>query len=313
MIKSIKQLHEEFMAEHQYAVGVEESTLRGYKSVFILFDRLMPETKIDQIDTATMVEFFRRLDTRLRKAGHVEKVGVEKSTVATYRSKLNKFFNWLKVHGHIEKNPFDIMEYPDVRYDDIKWLRQEQVKKILAAVMFGVIWMSNFDRVRNIAIIFTLLLTGVRAGELVGLEVTDVDLERREITIRGQTSKSKMQRIIPIHPKLKMLLIDYLNARRTKGFATPKLFTSSRLDEGFSINGLKNIVERLVSFSGVKFHPHLFRHTFAVNFLVQGGDISQLKQLLGHRSIKMTVVYLRCLPTSSMRSKIDTLDLDTLA
>jgi integrase/recombinase XerD len=57
---------------------------------------------------------------------------------------------------------------------------------------------------------------------------------------------------------------------------------------------------------------HQFRHTFAVNFLNQGGDIAKLKQLLGHRDIRMTSAYLRCLPTSAMRTNVESISLDTL-
>ncbi|RJO59499.1 hypothetical protein C4546_01995 [Candidatus Parcubacteria bacterium] len=57
---------------------------------------------------------------------------------------------------------------------------------------------------------------------------------------------------------------------------------------------------------------HQFRHTFAVNVLNNGSDIAKLKQLLGHRDIRMTATYLRCLPTSAMRGDVETLTLDNL-
>jgi integrase/recombinase XerD len=57
---------------------------------------------------------------------------------------------------------------------------------------------------------------------------------------------------------------------------------------------------------------HRFRHTFAVNFLNRGGDIAKLKQLLGHRDIRMTSAYLRCLPTSAMRTDVESITLESL-
>jgi integrase len=73
-----------------------------------------------------------------------------------------------------------------------------------------------------------------------------------------------------------------------------------------------HLVKQVRRLSGVAFHLHQFRHTFAVNFLNRGGDVAKLKQLLGHRDIRMTSVYLRCLPTAAMRGDVENITLDTL-
>jgi site-specific recombinase XerD len=272
----------------------------------------MPNLTAQQLSPASMTEFFRRLDTRRQFTRNSERRGVRTSTVATYRSKLGRFFGWLKARGEIAANPFETMPYPRVEYEDRKYLGRSAVERILGAVTLGAPWRDRLVRTRNTALFATLLYTGVRKGELLGLRLTDLDLSRLELTVRAETSKSRHRRVVPISSKLLMALEDYLAERRRRGFQTEYLFTSGRSDRPFTAEGLKHLVEQVKQLSGVQFHAHQFRHTFAVNFLNRGGDIAKLKQLLGHRDIRMTSSYLRCLPTSALRTDVESVTLDTL-
>jgi len=309
----IGQLHKEFTNEQRFAARLSEVTLRGYEQSYALLREVMPDVSVDQISSATMTEFFRRLETRTRIVGRgIRKVGVKKSTIATYRSKLSRFFQWLENRGYIKKNPFLAMEYPDVRYEDRKYLGRSDIQKIFTALALSIFNHSNFLQKRNLAIFAVLLYSGVRKGELLNLKVTDLDLQRRELTVRAETSKSRIRRIVPISAELMKILRDYLSERVRRGLTTPHLFASSAHDSNLTDNGLKHLVEAVQRASGVSFHVHQFRHTFAVNVLNNGSDIAKLKQLLGHRDIRMTATYLRCLPTSAMRGDVETLTLDNL-
>jgi integrase len=70
------------------------------------------------------------------------------------------------------------------------------------------------------------------------------------------------------------------------------------------------LVKSVSKRAGVKFHLHQFRHTFAVNFLKSTNNIAHLMQLLGHKDIRMTMTYLRCLPTEGMRGGIESLTIE---
>jgi site-specific recombinase XerD len=107
-------------------------------------------------------------------------------------------------------------------------------------------------------------------------------------------------------------LRDYLTERARAGRRTPMLWTSGGQDRQFTTDGLKHLVEQVKEASGVRFHLHQLRHTFAVNVLCAGSDISKLKQLLGHRDARMTCTYLRCLPVSALRPDVERLSIDTL-
>ncbi len=307
------QLHKEFINQQRYLRRLSEVTLRGYEQSFALLQEVMPELKLPDLTTKSVAEFFRRLDTRPRIVGRgIKKVGIKKSTAATYRSKLNRFFEWLEKTGHIKQNPFSLIQYPDVQYEDRKFLGRREIQKIFTALALGQVRQGVFIQRRNLAIFSTLLYTGIRKGELLGLQVTDLDLERRELTVRAETSKSRLRRTVPISSELMKLLRDYLAERIRRRFTTPFLFVSSARDDRLSADGLKHLIDSVQHASGVNFHVHQFRHTFAVNVLNNGSDIAKLKQLLGHRDIRMTATYLRCLPTSAMRGDVETLTLDNL-
>ena len=142
------------------------------------------------------------------------------------------------------------------------------------------------------------------------LQIRDIDFERKLITIRADTSKSGRSRQLPLHSSIIMHLQDYLSER--KHYTTPSLIVSSTRDEKLTLDGLKHLVTNLRDYSGVEFHVHQLRHTFAVNFLKSSNNIAKLKQLLGHKSIMMTMTYLRCLPTDELRGDIEQMNIDRL-
>ena len=151
-MEKLKQLHEEFLAEQQYQVGLSAETVRGYIQVFDLFVSLVPEVTLDTLSKKHTTIFFQRLATRKRIVGRgIEKEGIRKSTIATYRSKLNKFFEWLKEEKYILKNPFKGIKWPKVKYSDTRFLKQEEIEKIFSAVSFYD-WPNLFVKKRNLAI-----------------------------------------------------------------------------------------------------------------------------------------------------------------
>ena len=313
MKKNLKQLHAEFIEEQRYSAKLSPETLRGYQSAFDLLQKIIPTIDPETISEKTMTEFFKQLETRERMVGRGKiKKGVRKSTIATYRSKLNTFFEWLKRRGIIKKNPFNNMEYPDVRYEDIKFLKKEEVEKIITAITMNIKWANHLVQKRNMAIFCILLCCGLRKGELLGLKTYDIDLERKIITVRAETSKSKIERTIPLNSLAIRNLEDYVNERKKRNYSTSHFLVSNNRDDGFTSHGFKHLINLLNEKSGVNFHAHQLRHTFAINMLNQGCDIAKLKQLMGHRDIRMTAVYLRCLPTSAMRQDVELLTLDNL-
>jgi integrase/recombinase XerD len=137
---------------------------------------------------------------------------------------------------------------------------------------------------RNTAIVLTLLDTGCRAGELSRIKVCDVDLETGAITVApfGSSRKSR-PRIVYVGTSTRRALWRYI--------ANSNLQPPAPLF-GMTPNGLKLLCARLGKLSRVSdVHPHRFRHTFALNFLKNGGNSIVLQRLLGHATMDMTARY----------------------
>lgn len=297
------------MYESEFVKRARPETLRGYRYSFTTFSKLVPEMSIDHISPTVITKFFKILQERKRLVGKgVVKTGVKKSTIASYWTKLNVFFDWLVNKRHIIKNPFDELPYPVPSYDNKKYLHKEEIEKIFTAIFLS----RTNDLLlfkRNLVLFHLLLFCGLRKEELLHLQVRDVDLERKLLTIRAETSKSGASRQIPIHSTTYLHLVDYLQER--KKHTTPFLIISTGRDDKLSYHGLKHLVEKMKQLSGVSFHLHQFRHTFAMNFLKSTGNIFKLKTLLGHKSILATTVYLRCMPPEELRRDIESVNIDT--
>ena len=150
-----------------------------------------------------------------------------------------------------------------------------------------------------------LIYLGVRKGEFISFQIKDIDLYKREITIRGETSKSKKSRVLKMHPTLVMHIKDYLNELNSRGIKTEQLIVSNRGDSGLSRDGLKHWTESIIKKSGVKFHLHQFRHTFACKLDEARVPSFNIQKMMGHSSIVMTMKYVRSLKTENMGEDID--------
>lgn len=312
-ISKLEQLFNKFINEVRYSEKLRPETIKGYQSSFDLLNKTFENLTLEMLTSDLMIEFFRQLDTRKRIVGKgIVKVGIKRSTVQTYRNKLNRFFKWLVENEYIEKNPFDKMKYPVVEYEDLKYLKRNEVMEIFNCITYQMKWKNNFVKKRNIAIFSTLLYTGVRRGELLGLRIQDVNLEEMVLFVRGETSKSKKDRQVPINSQLRLVLEDYLQERNKKVVASDCLFLSNNLDSGISADGLKHLISKVNKELDFSFHCHRFRHTYAVNLYSNGSDAYTIKVLLGHKDIRMTEKYLRAMPTKSFRVNVERVNFDNL-
>ena len=236
-------------------------------------------------------------------------MGVKKATIAAYWTKLNSFFKWLERLQYISRNPFQDFKQPTITYEDRKYLKRGDIEKILTAILIhcdtNILLLK-----RNLVIFYILLFCGLRREELLQLQIRDVDIEKKMLTVRAETSKSRRTRYVPLHSQVLLHLREYLQERRK--YTTPRLIVSNGRDEGLTQNGLKHLVDTLRKISRVSFSLHQFRHTFAVIFLKANNNIAKLRQLLGHSDIRSTILYLRCLPPNEMRGDIENMSIDNL-
>ena len=310
MHKDISQFFEQFLYEAEFIKKLRPETIRGYTNTYLTFTKLVPNlSSVDDITSQTLSHFFKTLQERKRFVGKgIIKTGIKRSTAASYWCKLNAFFSWLALKGHIKESPFKAMKYPSPSYDDKKYLQEDEIERILAALHVTHTGSTLLYK-RNLAIFHLFLFCGLRKEEVMLLQLRDIDFGRKLITIRSDTSKSGRTRQIPLHTTTILHLKDYLVER--KGYKTQYLIVSSTQDEGLRHEGFRHLIDRIRRLSGVRFHWHQLRHTFAVNFLRATNNIFKLKVLLGHQDIRVTTIYLRCLPPEELRGDIEAMRIDS--
>lgn len=306
VVPSLQKLFELFEYEMTFSKRLRPTTIRGYKAVFKLFEKMMPEiTTIDQLSDSVMLLFFKRIQERKRIVGKDTVVsGVKASTIKTQWNKLNPFFKWLEKKRYLEGggNPLTGMKSPSVRYDDFKILSDEQVKMIYGAINMHS--SNSFVKRRDTLMVSLPLYCGLRKGEILGLRVMDVDLEKRLLTVRPETSKSKRERVLPIPAMLHMHLQDYLAERKSRDLKTSHLIASDRGDRGLSYDGIKHWTKSIEEKSGVDFHLHMFRHNYATKLDKENVSAFKIQKLMGHASISTTQRYVRSTKTESMAEDV---------
>jgi len=168
---------------------------------------------------------------------------------------------------------------PDIRA--IIPFSREEVQRLLDAARF-----SGRDKLRNVAIVKTLIDSGVRASELCGLKFED--LEGEYIRVMG---KGRKERRVPISAPVMAAIMEYAQTR-PPGKRNAPVFLS---ETGAQLNrdSLRLLINRLADRAHVNnAHPHKFRHTFAINYVMNGGDAYSLQMILGHSTMDMVKRYL---------------------
>ena len=147
---------------------------------------------------------------------------------------------------------------------------------------------------RDQAILYLLYYSGLRAQELVGLDVQSVSLKERSVRVLGKGNK---ERIIPFTNECQQVIKHYIdNERKTlllkSKDLTPALFLNAQ-GERLTTRGLEYILDAIEEKTGlyVGLHPHILRHSFATHLLENGADLRVIQELLGHESINATQVY----------------------
>lgn len=305
MQKTLQQLFEEYINECQYSRGLRFKTIVGYKVALGHFISIMPEVTTPQLLTVEMLnEFFKRIQTRQRIVGRdIIKIGLEDSTVKAYSNKLNSFFVWLIQRRFITDNPLDYIKLRHPEYKDKRALEEEEIQKIFAAVTLHS--QNPLILRRNTAMVSLLFFCGLRLNEFISLKVTDIDIEKQMLTVRAETSKSKRTRYIPMHPTLILHLKEYIKERNKEKYRTEYLIVSTTHDKGLTCYGLKHWVNALGQASGVKFHLHRFRHSFACTLAKNNVTTIKIQRLMGHADPRMTATYLRSITIEDCRDDIN--------
>lgn len=221
--------------------------------------------------------------TDLRKFFVEKASATTPATSARYYNCINCFFKFLKKEEFIESNPMQGIERPHAPTPIIQPLSQEQVEAIVNACGNG------FAGFRNRLILLLLMDTGLRASEACGLTLSDIDWENQTFIIRH--GKGDKARRVPFGSTVASVMRQYI-ARRAES-DNPRLLVTV-YGEKVDRYRLRSIIKCLAQKAHVEhphMGPHLLRHTFAVQYLRNGGDVFSLQKMLGHSTLTMTRRY----------------------
>lgn len=211
----------------------------------------------------------------------VHRQGLKKTSAARKLAALRTFFRFLCREGILERNPARALLSPRVERRIPNHLGEEEVEALLS-----VEGEKDADR-RARALLELLYGTGIRCAELVGLDVSDVDLTERLVKVLG---KGRKERIVPFGTQAKIALEKYLVIRSNT--TCPALFLNARGGR-LTDRSIRTILNRRVFQVALarRVNPHALRHTFATHLLERGADLRSIQELLGHVSLSTTQRY----------------------
>ncbi len=208
---------------------------------------------------------------------------VSPATVAKHYRSLQQLFRWLVEDGEIPHSPMVRMRPPAVPEQPVDVFTDDELRASLATCRG-----DAFENRRDTAILRLLIDTGMRAGELAGLSVEDLDHEQAVAFVLGEGRRG---RAVPYGAKTADALRRYLRARTLHpqaGLSAVWLGRRGRVTD----SGVRQILERCAAEAGVtNVHPHRFRHTYAHTWLANGGQEQDLMRLAGWRSREMVDRY----------------------
>lgn len=207
--------------------------------------------------------------------------------MAGYVRCLRAFFSWAVREGFLDEHPTRYVRTPKVPSLAMPFFTNEEVVRLLEAIK-----RSTPTGKRNHTMALILLDTGVRVSELVNLEMKDLHLQQGYFKTIGKGSRERM---VPLGRKSRRTLVDYVRKHRP----LPALSGLDRVfltRKGYPLR--PDYVYKIISgackeagIRGKRLGPHTCRHTFARNFLLNGGDLITLQRILGHSSLEVVKLY----------------------
>jgi integrase/recombinase XerD len=197
---------------------------------------------------------------------------------------LRCFFGFLNREGLIPENPFLLVEKPRMEKKLIRPLSKEQIRTLL-----GGLNQKHFGSHSAWTLMVLILDTGLRISEAISLSIDEIDFQGGVLRVMGKGNK---ERQVPFGTTSKQALWNYI-ARRGEIPDQRTLFVNRFGGKLCRLTMLKKItyLGRRVNIKGVRVSPHTLRHTFAVNYIKNGGDAFSLQRILGHSSLDMVKLY----------------------
>jgi integrase/recombinase XerC len=279
----------EYLSFLRYQQNASSHTLRNYESDLSQFLDYLTHTpageprtepELSQLDNITIRDFLASLYAR----------GNAKSSVARKLAAVRSFMKFLSGQDVIPANPAKVVATPRQEKRLPAYLQVDAVVELIESPDDTTV-LGKRDR----CILELLYATGVRAGELVGLDLGDIDLAGGVLRVLG---KGRKERVVPFGSKARQALENYSAFRpellrgRHRAIRAEAVFLNAHGGR-LTTRSIGNIVGRYVTQTAqkLKVHPHTLRHTFATHMLNAGADLRAIQELLGHASLSTTQKY----------------------
>lgn len=273
---SEKEAETEKIDNYEYLrLFLDAKKIEGCSERTIQYYRVTVEKMLGKIDTPIRkitTEEIRQYLVNYQKINDCSKV-----TVDNVRRNMSSFFSWLEEEDYILKSPMRRIHKIKTKQKVKETISDEDIEQLR----------DHCTCIRDLAIIDLLYSTGIRVGELVNLNIGDIDFESRECIVFGKGDK---ERRVYFDAKTKIHLKQYLNSRKDHN---PALFVTLNAPyDRLKISGVEIRIRCLGRKLNLnKIHPHKFRRTMATRAIDKGMPIEQVQKILGHSQIDTTMDY----------------------
>jgi integrase/recombinase XerD len=243
---------------------------------------------VKQVKAEDLRRYIITLQEKHRWSGHphirTKDDGLSPHTIASYVRSIRAFWSWLKRERFIKHNPCQNVKPPKASRKIVATLTNEQITRLLKSIR-----LRDQPGYRDYALVMTLYGTGLRLGELLGLRMASIDFDSGQIKVMGKGGK---ERSVYMSATLFKVLFKCVFQWKPK-VASDYLFVhgDGRPLSRFYVEHRLHRYGKKARITGVRCSPHTLRHSFAVNYLRNGGDTFTLQKILGHSTLEMTRHY----------------------
>jgi len=283
--------------DHQLANGRSPHTIGAHqRDLKLLISHLGAEIQVDHITPNDLDRFLLSDPVVLQIDGRPK----QHTSIDRTRATIKVFFRWLLEAAHLNINPAVGIRIKRNNRKPPVYLNEDEKRTLLKTIRHHKGWQAN----RDLVIVTLFLHTGIRLSELVNLDLTDVNLLEKRITIQAKGGQI-VNRFL--NTKLRTILHRYVKARKQVFTESQALFLS-QLQDRITTRQVQRRLDQWIAKAGIdkRITPHSLRHSFATGLYARTSNILVVQQALGHASIATTQIYSHLL-NESFEDALETL------
>lgn len=286
--RKLSQLIRDFLEHAEVSKNQSQKTIENYDHYLTRFLKWYGDKTPGRISLADIHKYRLYLNRYSDERGRTLGIKTQNYHIIALRAFLKHL-----IKNDVETLSPEKIDLQKIPGRTVEYLTRDELERLFAAID-----VSTLTGKRNRAILETLYSTGLRVSELVSLNRKQIDLKRKEFMVRG---KGKKPRIVFLSDRACGYIQDYLKSREDNfdplfinhGRAKKRTDITAGETRRLTTVSVQNIVRNTALWAGIikKVTPHVLRHSFATELLLNGADIRSVQEMLGHSSITTTQIY----------------------